>query len=193
MVKSPIRIAVFASGSGTNAAAIIDYFKAKDDIEVSLVICNKPGAGVIERAFDRGVKTMLISKADIESQEVLEILQREKIDFVVLAGYLWLIPEYLVKAYPNRIVNIHPALLPNYGGKGMYGSKVHQAVIANGEKESGITIHLVNEKYDEGKTLFQASCPVETDDTPETLAQRIHALEHENFPRVIEDTIRNEF
>lgn len=188
-MKNVQRIAIFASGSGTNAQAIMEHFENLGQADVALVVCNKPGAGVIERAVNRGVKTVLISKDDVSSGELLEILKANEIDFVVLAGYLWLIPDYLVKAYPNKIVNIHPALLPKYGGKGMYGMNVHRAVIANDEKESGITIHFVNEQYDEGQIIFQASCEVKPNDTPEALAERIHMLEHKHFPVELEKLV----
>ncbi len=188
-MKNVKRIAIFASGSGTNAQAIMEHFRDNESVTVELVLCNKSGAGVIERAISRGVKTVLISKADVESQELLCLLKENKIDWVVLAGYLWLIPGYLVDAYPNKIVNIHPALLPKYGGKGMYGANVHQAVIANNEAESGITIHFVNAHYDEGQIIFQASCEVKPNDTPQSLAERIHGLEHQHFPVELEKLI----
>lgn len=188
-MKNVQRIAIFASGSGTNAQAIMEHFEGSGKADVALVVCNKSGARVMERAVERGIKTVLISKEDVSSGELLEILKANRINFVVLAGYLWLIPDYLVKAFPNKIVNIHPALLPKYGGKGMYGMNVHKAVIANGENESGITIHFVNEQYDEGQILFQASCEVQPNDTPESLAERIHALEHKHFPVELEKLI----
>lgn len=189
MTNKKHRLAIFASGSGTNAAAIIDYFKDHTAIEVSLVLCNKPGAGVIERAFQRNVKTIVFSKEDVVSKEIVTILKEHEIDFIALAGYLWLIPTYLVDAFPNRIINIHPALLPKYGGRGMYGMNVHKAVIANKEQESGITIHYVNEAYDEGTIIQQASCLLEPDDTPETLAAKIHTLEHKHFAPTLEREI----
>ncbi len=189
MTNKKHRLAIFASGSGTNAAAIIDYFKDHTSVEVGLVLCNKPGAGVIERAFQRDVKTIVFSKEDVASQEILTILKDHEIDFIALAGYLWLIPSYLVDAFPNRIVNIHPALLPNYGGKGMYGMNVHKAVIANNEAESGITIHYVNEAYDEGAIIQQATCALTPEDTPETLAAKIHTLEYEHFAPTLEREI----
>ena len=186
MINKKHRLAIFASGSGTNAAAIIDHFKDHLSIEVGLVLCNKPGAGVIERAFQRNVKTIVFSKEDVASEELLDILKDHEIDFIALAGYLWLIPSYLIEAFPTKIVNIHPALLPNYGGKGMYGMNVHKAVIANNEVESGITIHYVNEAYDEGAIIQQVTCELTSEDTPETLAAKIHTLEYKHFAPTIE-------
>ncbi|MEW6469056.1 MAG: phosphoribosylglycinamide formyltransferase [Bacteroidota bacterium] len=180
-------IAILASGSGTNALNIINYFKNSDKARVALVISNKSKAGVIEKAMLADVPVMLLTgRNHFEDKRLSGFLLRQKIDLVVLAGFLLLVPPHLVAAFPNRIINIHPALLPKYGGKGMYGMKVHEAVIANKEKESGITIHYVNEKYDEGQVIFQARCPVEAGDTPETLAQKVHQLEYEHFPKVIE-------
>jgi phosphoribosylglycinamide formyltransferase-1 len=189
MTNKKHRLAIFASGSGTNAAAIIDYFKSHPSIEVGLVLCNKPGAGVIERAFQRDVRTVVFSKEDVASRELLDVLDSHEIDFIALAGYLWLIPPYLVEAFPKRIINIHPALLPNYGGKGMYGMNVHKAVIANNEPESGITIHFVNEAYDEGAIILQATCTLTPEDTPEALAAKIHTLEYEHFAPTLEQEI----
>ncbi|MEZ5070174.1 MAG: phosphoribosylglycinamide formyltransferase [Bacteroidales bacterium] len=181
------RIAVFASGSGTNAENLIRHFRTSDKGEVVLVLCNKPGAGVIDRAGRLSVPVHLFDRTQFsETGEVLQVLQEARIDFLVLAGFLWLVPGELVEAYPGRIVNIHPALLPAYGGKGMYGQRVHEAVLAAGEKESGITIHHVNAKYDEGDVIFQARCPVEAGDTPDVLAARVHALEYAHFPGVVE-------
>ena len=183
-------IAVFASGSGTNAENLIRYFSTGRESKVSLVLSNKPDAYVLKRAQSLSVKSEIFDREDFyKSDRVLEILDKNKIDFIVLAGFLWLVPAPLIKKYSGRIVNIHPALLPAYGGKGMYGSHVHRAVIENGEKESGISIHFVNEIYDAGDIIFQARCPVHSDDTPETLASRIHKLEYEHFPRVVEEVI----
>jgi len=186
-----IRIALFASGAGSNAAKIITHLKNHSTIQVSLVVCNKPGAGVIQIATDNNVPVLMIEKEKFfrGNAYVDEIKQRSGIDFIVLAGFLWKIPPALIEAYPNRIINIHPALLPKYGGKGMYGMHVHEAVIAAGEKESGITIHYVNEKFDEGEHIFQARCEITTTDTPETLAQKIHELEHRYFPQVVEQVV----
>ncbi len=181
------RIAIFASGSGTNAQNIIEHFKDKPDIEISLVLSNKKDAKVLSRAKQFNVPTYTFDRTTFyESLDVPEMLSREKIDLIVLAGFLWLVPINLIKAFPGRIINIHPALLPKYGGKGMYGMKVHEAVIESGDRESGITIHYVNEKYDDGAIIFQAKCPIEESDTPEVLARKIHKLEYENFPMVIE-------
>jgi phosphoribosylglycinamide formyltransferase-1 len=159
-------------------------------IEVAGVLCNKPGAGVIQRAQRADIPVLVFSKNDFEENgRVHQWLHRMKITYLILAGFLWQVPDYLVKEFKGRIINIHPALLPAYGGKGMYGDHVHRAVLAAAEKESGITIHLVDEIYDHGEIIFQARCPVHLDDTPETLAQRIHKLEHKHYPEVIEKVI----
>jgi phosphoribosylglycinamide formyltransferase-1 len=181
------RIAIFASGSGTNAENIIKYFSGSSRISCSLVLCNKPGAKVLDRADRLGVPTMVFNREDFyKSNLVVDRLLQEKIDLVVLAGFLWLVPKNLLHAFSGRMINIHPALLPKYGGKGMYGMKVHEEVRASGDNETGITIHYVNEKYDEGKTIFQAKCKVETEDTPESIAQKVHTLEYRYYPEVIE-------
>lgn len=191
MVKKEIvNIAILASGSGTNAENIIRYFSQHDTIKVSLVISNKHDAYVLQRASNLQVDAITISAKEWkDEQQVSAILDRYEIDFLVLAGYLLLIPSWLVKRYAGKIVNIHPALLPSYGGKGMYGDHVHNAVIAAGDRESGITIHHVNEHYDQGDVIFQARCPVYPADTPQTLATRIHELEYRHFPEVIEKVI----
>jgi formyltetrahydrofolate-dependent phosphoribosylglycinamide formyltransferase len=182
----PYKLAIFASGKGSNAEKIIQYFDKEPLIEISLVVCNRPGAGVLEIASHGKTKTLLIEKQKfIESDDYVQYLKNEGITHIILAGFLWKIPKNLIDAFPEKILNIHPALLPNFGGKGMYGEKVHQAVIASGEKESGITIHLVDEHYDHGKTIFQAKTEVLPIDTAETLAQKIHELEHLHYPRVI--------
>lgn len=186
-------IAVFASGSGTNAQNLINYFSTKKNSKVVIVLSNKPDAFVLERARKLSVRTEIFDRKDFyDSDRVIEILRENQIDFIVLAGFLWLVPPVLTNLYAGRIVNIHPALLPNYGGKGMYGSRVHKAVIDNGDEESGITIHFVNDVYDAGDIIFQAKCPVNSDDTPESLAQKIHRLEYEYFPRVVEGVIEDE-
>lgn len=184
------RIAIFASGRGSNARNIINYFENNPSISVSLILSNKQTAPVLDIGKQFDINTLVINRVDFyNSTELLDVFETEKIDFVVLAGFLWLIPSYLVNAFNNRIINIHPALLPKYGGKGMYGMNVHKAVYAAKEKETGITIHYVNEAYDEGNIIFQANCSLDAEDTPESIAQKIHQLEHANFPRVIEATI----
>ncbi|WP_010665494.1 phosphoribosylglycinamide formyltransferase [Marinilabilia salmonicolor] len=186
-------IVLFASGSGTNAENIALFFRNVPGVEVSYVFSNRSNSGVLERAKKLNIRTFVFDrKMFFDSNEVLNRLSEISPDLIVLAGFLWLIPEKMVKAFPNRIVNIHPALLPAYGGKGMYGDRVHQAVIDNGEKESGITIHYVNEKYDEGNVIFQGKCPVEQHDTPATLASKIHELEYEHYPRVINELLENQ-
>lgn len=181
------KIAIFASGAGSNAENIIRYFEHRSDVKIALIVCNKPGAGVLNIAKKNAVPTLLIEKDRFSKGDAyLPELKAAGIDFVVLAGFLWKVPPALVTGYPNKIINIHPALLPNYGGKGMYGAKVHEAVIAAGEKESGITIHFVNEHYDEGATIFQASCSIDASDTADTLATKIHALEYAHFPQQID-------
>lgn len=181
------RIAIFASGSGTNTENLIRYFRTHPSGRVELVLTNRPDAGVLDRAESLGVKTACFTREQFyETGEVIGMLSERGIDFIVLAGFLWLVPPGLLDAFRGRVVNIHPALLPRYGGKGMYGNRVHQSVIASGDRESGITIHYVNQEYDEGDIIFQVTCPVKRDDTPETLASRIHALEYKHFPAVIE-------
>ena len=185
--SAPIHIAIFASGAGSNARKIIEYFENKGlRIKVSLIVCNVPGAGILEIAKEKGIPSLIINKTDFSATGYVESLQNADINFIILAGFLWKVPEVLVRVYPKAIINIHPALLPNYGGKGMYGARVHEAVIAAGEKESGITIHWVNEHYDEGAIIFQASCSIDANDTSESLANKIHALEHAHFAATIE-------
>lgn len=187
---APHRIAIFASGSGSNAQRIMEYFQRHPQIEVALVLSNNPKAGVLERAARLNTPVHVFNRTDFyQGDEVLRVLQSRGITFLVLAGFLWLMPTHLVHAFPNRIINIHPALLPRYGGKGMYGLNVHQAVVEAGEQESGITIHFVNEHYDEGQTIFQARCPLRPTDTPEEVAQKVLELEHRHFPRVIEQVM----
>ena len=181
------RIAIFASGSGSNAENIARYFKDNTNIEISLILSNKKDAYVLERAKLFKIPTVIFTKSEFfDSDNVINILKEYKIDLIVLSGFLLLIHKNLIESFPNAIVNIHPALLPKYGGKGMYGMNVHKAVIENGDKKSGISIHFVNEQYDDGEIIFQAHCDVKEDDTPESLAERIHDLEYEHFPRVIE-------
>lgn len=183
-------IIIFASGEGTNTSRIIAHFEKSNIARVALVVCNKPGAGVLNVALSEGVRAELLNKEEFYSTPaLLHLLKACKADLLVLAGFLWLLPEYLLKAFPNKIINIHPALLPKYGGKGMYGMNVHKAVIAAGETESGITIHYVNEKYDEGEVLFQAKCSVAKNETPETLSEKIKQLEYRHFPNVIQSLL----
>ena len=184
------QIAIFASGSGTNAENIARYFRNHPAIKVSLILANKPDAYVLERAKNLGIPSYVFNRQEFyESEKVLDLLIQNNINFLVLAGFLWLVPDYLLKAYPNRIINIHPALLPKFGGKGMYGEKVHQAVISSGEKRTGISIHYVNEHYDEGQIIFQESFEIEPGATPESIAQKVHKLEYEHFPKVIEKVV----
>ena len=183
-------IAIFASGSGTNAENIIQYFSTRNTAKVSLVLSNKRQAKVLKRAATHDVRTVFFEHKEFYvTGKVLRYLALYKIDFVVLAGFLWLVPENIVEQYEGRIINIHPALLPAYGGKGMYGEYVHRAVIENRDKESGITIHYVNKVYDEGNIIFQARCKVDPSDTPESLAEKVHSLEYLHYPRVIEELV----
>ncbi len=184
--KPITRIAIFASGAGSNAQQIINRFKNHPSVKVALIVCNKPGAGVLTIASNHNIPSVLIDKERFFKDDAyLEELQKHQIDFIVLAGFLWKVPAALTAAYPQKIVNIHPALLPLYGGKGMYGHFVHEAVIAGKEKQSGITIHYVDELYDHGQIIMQATCTVDETDTPETLAKKIHQLEHRHFPEVV--------
>lgn len=183
-------IAIFASGSGTNAENIIKYFSNHNSARVALVLSNRREAFVLKRSAALDVKTFFFDRNDFyNSGAVLARLKDEDIDFVVLAGFLWLVPDDILSEYEGRIINIHPALLPSYGGRGMYGDRVHRAVIENGDKESGISIHYVNSRYDSGDIIFQARCKVDPDDTPESLAARVHTLEYTHFPRVIEELV----
>ena len=204
---SPIHVAIFASGAGSNAKKIIEYFENKSTpVKISLIVCNVPGAGVLEIAESKGIPTLMINKAEFASTGYVESLHNADIHFIVLAGFLWKVPEVLVNAYQpgmkidssvvngkvntaRGIVNIHPALLPNYGGKGMYGSRVHQAVVEAGEKETGITIHWVDAQYDEGDIIFQARCALDASDTPKIVADKIHVLEHQHFAPTIEQIL----
>ncbi len=183
------RIAILASGSGTNAQRLMEHFATSATARVVLVGSDQAKAGVLQRAWDMGVPSYVFNGAQLRDGTLLRELQGQRIDLLVLAGFMRLIPAELVQAFPKRILNIHPALLPKYGGKGMYGMHVHNAVIAAGERESGITIHYVNERYDEGEHLLQAKCPVLPSDTPESLAERIHGLEHAHYPGVVERVV----
>lgn len=181
------RIAIFASGAGSNARKIIEHFSQHPKIRVELIVSNKSQAGVLKIAEEYSIPTLLIEKEQFfRGNAYVDELKKQQIDFIVLAGFLWKIPVALIRAYPQKIINIHPALLPNFGGKGMYGRFVHEAVLERKEKESGISIHIVDEVYDHGEVIFQARCKVSEDDTSETLAQRIHELEHKHFATEIE-------
>ncbi|MBN1416780.1 MAG: phosphoribosylglycinamide formyltransferase [Bacteroidales bacterium] len=183
-------LVLFASGSGTNAENIVRYFDKSADIKVVSICTNNKNAFVIERAKNLDVPVFIFNRHDFyETDNVIHHLLISKADWIILAGFLWLVPENLLTTFPNRIVNIHPALLPKYRGKGMYGERVHQAVIDNGDKESGITIHIVNAEYDRGDIVFQARCPVLCEDTIETLAQKVHKLEYEFYPKIIEELV----
>ncbi|MGN6530307.1 MAG: phosphoribosylglycinamide formyltransferase [Ginsengibacter sp.] len=186
MYNQKKKIIIFASGAGSNAQKIIDYFKEKNTAEVVLIICNKPGAGVLKIAEKEQIPVLLIEKNKFRETGYWEEIKEYKPDLLVLAGFLWKVPGILIHHFQNKIINIHPALLPAYGGKGMYGNAVHIAVIAAKEKESGITIHFVDEKYDHGETIFQAKCTLNENETPEGLATKIHQLEHEYFAKTIE-------
>lgn len=187
MVPSKSRIAIFVSGSGTNAERVYRHFTNHPEAEVMAVYVNNPEAYALKRFNNTPVPTFIFNRKDMyKSLELLKSLKQKRITHIVLAGFLWLIPDYLLRAFPNRIINIHPSLLPKYGGKGMYGMKVHEKVIENKEPESGITIHLINEVYDEGEVLCQKSVELAETDTPETLAKKVQKLEHHFYPLVIE-------
>ena len=201
---SPIHVAIFASGAGSNAKKIIEYFENKSTpVKISLIVCNVPGAGVLDIAKSKGIPTLMINKAEFARTGYVESLHNADIHFIVLAGFLWKVPEVLVHAYQpgmkidsslvngkvntaRGIINIHPALLPNYGGKGMYGSRVHEAVVAAGEKETGISIHWIDAHYDEGDIILQKKCSIDATDTADTVADKIHVLEHQHFAPTIE-------
>lgn len=189
-MSKPIRLAILGSGNGTNAQQISEYFAGRDDVQVVSIIYNVKDAYIAQRARNLGIEARYFGREDFyETGAVLDYLRQKQADWVILAGFLWLVPQPILDAYPQRVINIHPALLPKYGGKGMYGHHVHEAVVAAGETESGITIHIVDENYDRGTILEQARCSVTKDDTPDTLAAKIHLLEKEYFPRVIDRTI----
>ena len=185
-----INLALFCSGSGTNAQKIIDFYKGNEKVSVQLILSNNKNAYALERATQAGIKTQTFTRDEFyNTDKVSKDLGKENIDWIILAGFLWLIPSYLVKSYPNKIINIHPALLPKYGGKGMYGMHVHESVVAAKEEETGISIHYVNEKYDEGNIIFQARCSVDKNDTPESVALKVQSLEHLYFPKIINQLI----
>lgn len=183
------RIAIFASGSGTNAQNIIEYFADNKDVVVDSLWANKPDAYALVRARNSGIETFIFNREQFyNNSQINSMLTERKVDLIVLAGFLWLIPDSLIRNF--TIINIHPALLPKYGGKGMYGMNVHKAVVDNRETESGISIHYVNEKYDEGTIIFQATCPVLKGDTPEQVAEKVHELEYKHFPAIVEEVLR---
>jgi len=184
------RIVIFASGSGTNAENLIKFFQDSENISVIQVLTNNPHAKVLDRCKELTVSALSFNKiAFNETSDILNILKLQKPDLIVLAGFLWKFPEHILNEFKNKIINIHPALLPKYGGKGMYGMHVHEAVLKNKEKETGITIHLVNKHYDEGKIIFQAKCDISTTDKAEDIASKIHALEMEHFPKIVESIL----
>ncbi|MFC2117490.1 phosphoribosylglycinamide formyltransferase [Bacteroidota bacterium] len=185
------KIVIFASGSGSNAQNIIEFFKESSEVEVSLILSNNKNAFVLQRAKNLGIPAVSFTRDEFnKSESVLQKLLDMKIDLIVLAGFMWLIPKYLLNKFSGRIINIHPALLPKYGGKGMYGMHVHNAIIENKEKKSGITIHYVNERYDEGEIIFQAEVEIDTNDTAETLAEKVHKLEYIHYPVIIENYLK---
>ena len=188
MNSKKVRLAIFASGSGSNAEEIFKYFEKHPTIEVAVLLSNNAQAYALERARKFNIPTRVFTRQQFrDSDEVVQWLKEDGVTHVVLAGFLWLIPQQLIQAYPDKIVNIHPSLLPKFGGKGMYGMKVHQSVKEQRESESGITIHIVNEHYDEGRILFQGKCTLTPDDTPEQIAAKVHQLEYAHYPRVIEE------
>jgi len=185
------RIAIFASGSGSNAQKIMEHFKRSPDAEVVLILTNNPNAYVLQRADNFEIPTHIFTRSEFyESDDVIKLLKNLQVDLIVLAGFLWLVPPSLLKAFPNKIINIHPALLPKYGGKGMYGDHIHKAVLAAGEEESGITIHFANENFDEGEILHQSKFKIDNGDTLEVVKFKIQQLEHHHFPRVIESLLK---
>lgn len=186
-------IAIFASGNGTNAEKIITHFKNHPKHQVTLVCSNKKNAGVLDKAKNHNIQTFIFNRKDLyESDKVLETLKEYHANFIVLAGFLWLMPDNITKTYNRRIINIHPALLPKYGGKGMYGMNVHRAVLEANDKKSGITIHWVNEKYDDGDIIFQATCDITPEDTDISLAGKVHQLEYRHFPVIIEQLLNQQ-
>jgi len=184
------RIAVFASGRGSNARRLVEHFAGNKTAEIALIASNKPDAPVLDMAHAQDISVFVFDKKKFtQEKSVIEELENFEIDFIVLAGFLWLVPKVLIEHFPKKIINLHPALLPKYGGKGMYGMRVHEAVRANNEPETGITIHYVNEHYDEGDIIFQAKCTVEPTDTPQDIAQKIHELEHKHLPIITEKLV----
>ncbi|MBQ7222148.1 MAG: phosphoribosylglycinamide formyltransferase [Bacteroidales bacterium] len=191
-MEKPIKnLAVFASGAGTNAENLIKYFSQSDTYRVTVVFCNRKDAYVLERAKKLDIPSIVFNREQLTDGTVGNILKDHNIYAVILAGFLMMVPEYLIREYEGRIINIHPALLPAYGGKGMHGMHVHNAVVAAGERESGITVHIVDEQYDHGKTIFQARCKVEPTDSPDDVAAKIHLLEQAYFPQAVDNYLRS--
>ncbi len=185
------RIAIFASGSGSNAQRIMEHFKRNKEMEVALVLCNKPDAYVLQRADNFEVPTHVFNREELyHTNSIDNLMKNLEIDLIVLAGFMWLIPERIIQAYSKRIVNIHPALLPKFGGEGMYGKKVHEAVLESGDTETGISIHYVNELFDEGEIIYQSRCLIDSNDDAEKLAYKVHQLEHLHYPKIIEDLLK---
>lgn len=192
ILQKKIHLAIFASGAGSNAQKIINYFNPANKVaKVVLIVCNNAKAGVLKIAEKENIPSIIIERNKFYEDGLLPELKNYKIDFIVLAGFMWKVPVQLIQAYPNKIINIHPALLPKYGGKNMYGNFVHEAVLKAGEKESGITIHYVDEIYDNGKIIFQAKCKVDENETAESLAKKIHTLEHSHYPMIIEKILQD--
>lgn len=186
----PCKIALFASGSGTNVENIANYFKNNQQVQISLILCNNPNAYVIERAKKLNIPCLVFNRNQFYNTSIIiDALTNNNIGLIVLAGFLWLVPDNILQAYNNKIINIHPALLPKYGGKGMYGNNVHKAVVANAETKTGITIHYVNSNYDQGQIIFQDTCEVLKTDTAEQVAAKVHALEYQHFPRIIDQIV----
>lgn len=192
ILQKKIHLAIFASGAGSNAQKIINYFNPANKVaKVVLIVCNNAKTGVLKIAEKENIPSIIIERNKFYEDGLLPELKNYNIDFIVLAGFMWKVPAQLIQAYPNKIINIHPALLPKYGGKNMYGNFVHEAVLKAGEKESGITIHYVDEIYDNGKIIFQAKCKVDENETAESLAKKIHALEHSHYPMIIEKILQD--
>ena len=189
-----IRLAIFASGGGSNAEAIINHFKSHSEVEIALILSNRKKAGVLKRAENHNLESETVNKEQFQNEKYMnQLMESHAIDYIILAGFLLLIPEFLIKKFPNKIINIHPSLLPKFGGKGMYGHHVHQAVFDHNESVSGMTIHLVNEKFDDGKILFQEAVDLAPDDTPDVIATKVLKLEHMHYPRVIEKWVTGEY
>ena len=191
--KHKKKIAIFASGSGTNAQNIVEYFEDNNQISVEIILSNKKNAFVIERAKKLKTPSLIFNKHEFyETNNIETLLIEIKVDLIVLAGFLWLLPEKFINTFSNKIINIHPALLPKYGGKGMYGQKVHEAVLKNKDQQTGITIHYVNNIYDDGQIIFQKKCNIESIDSAEQIAQKVHSLEYEYFPQIIEQILTSD-